>query len=63
MMDKSGIASYSVGTVTAVGAAIVEQWNPMDWLTAIGVIVGVIGVIVRMYKDIAAHMDRRREEE
>ncbi|MBU2714166.1 hypothetical protein [Zooshikella harenae] len=49
--------------MTVVGAAIVEQWNPMDWLTAIGVIVGVIGVIVRMYTDIAAHMDRRREEE
>ncbi|MCX4025067.1 hypothetical protein H0A36_23445 [Endozoicomonas sp. SM1973] len=61
MMDKSGVVSYVVGSATVIGAATVEQWSTMDWLSALGIIVGVIGVLVRIYTDIAAHLGRRKE--
>ncbi|WP_163833270.1 hypothetical protein [Spartinivicinus ruber] len=62
MMDKSGVVSYVVGSATVIGSVTIEQWNTMEWLSALGIIAGVIGVLVRIYTDIAAHLDRRREQ-
>lgn len=40
----------------------VSQWSAMEQLTALCMLLGALGVMVRIYVDWSAHCDRKRRE-
>lgn len=52
--------SYTVATVTASAGLAASQWTMLDWLSAVAMAAGILGVVVRIYVDLSAHRDRKR---
>ncbi|WP_018694423.1 hypothetical protein [Algicola sagamiensis] len=61
-MNKEQVVSYSA-SVTTGGVSLMahNSWTSMEWLTAFGVVAGIVSCAVRVYVDVSAHLDRKRE--
>lgn len=67
-MTKEQAISYGSAATTGGGSFAfrmmndLSQMSAMELLTAVGITIGIIGAVVRVYVDISAHKARKRAE-